>query len=118
MFLISILPPALFELDGWNLVRDWADELFCEVIEFIGRISLLVEFHGDLFSRHACPLEGAVLFCGGRRTIVNVANDPKRRASPVAFEPRRCVHVTLYQLLHRSTVGQIYKHHAHQHKRI
>ena len=36
------------------------------IVAVVG-IDLLAELHGDLFSRHACPLEGAVFFCGGRR---------------------------------------------------
>ena len=27
----------------------------------------LAELDGDLFGRHACPLEGAGVFCSGRR---------------------------------------------------
>ena len=56
---------------------------------FIGRTNkahpniVLAELHGDLFSRHACPLEGATfLFVAVDEIIVNVVNDPKRRASP------------------------------------
>ena len=73
----------------------------------------MAELHGDLFSRHACSL-GAVFFVAVE-TIVNVANDPKRRASPVAFEPRRRVYVSLYQLL-LYIVGRIYKRHIYHHK--
>ena len=47
-------------------------------------IKTLAELHGDLFSRHACPLEGDVVFVVAvDETIVNVINDPtKGRASP------------------------------------
>ena len=41
----------------------------------------LVELHGDLFSRNACPLEGA-FFVAVDETIVSAVNGPKRRASP------------------------------------
>ena len=33
----------------------------------LDRYVLFAEFHGDLFSRHACPLEGAI-FGRGRST--------------------------------------------------
>ena len=65
--------------------------LFSHTIDYFGFLSLsvityevykLAESHGDLFSRHACPLEGAVLFVAADETIVNVVNDPKIRASP------------------------------------
>ena len=56
---------------------------------FIGRTNkahpniVLAELHGDLFSRHACPLEGATfLFVAVDEIIVDVVNDPKRRTSP------------------------------------
>ena len=58
----------------------------------------LAEMHGDVFSRHVCPLKGAVSFVTVDNSTVDIANDPKRRASPVvAFEPRRRVFVTLCQ---------------------
>ena len=43
---------------------------------------VLAELHGDLFSRHACPLERAVFFVVVDETFVKVVNDPKRRGSP------------------------------------
>ena len=60
-----------------------AHTCYITVHRAFGAHKLLAELHGDLFSRHACPLEGAFFFVVVNETFVNVVkNDPKRRASP------------------------------------